>query len=73
VSAAQGVYEVRPNAFGGYDVFIEFSDGDVRQQGRFSTDEQAQAWVESHKGWQMVRRIASPRLPVMSLEESAAA
>jgi hypothetical protein len=60
VSATQGTYEIRPNAFSGYEVFMEFLNGDVRRQGRFSTEGQAQAWVESHKGWLMVRRTLPP-------------
>ncbi len=71
VSAAQGTYEIRPNAFGGYEVFIEFSNGDVRRQGRFSTEEKAQAWVQGHKGWHMVRRF--PPQPPMGFQRDSAA
>jgi hypothetical protein len=72
VSAARGSYEIRRNAFGGCEVFLTFANGDVRRQGRFSTEQQAQAWVESHRGWEMVRRFVAPLLPALAQKRSAA-
>lgn len=56
---SQDTYTITPNAFGGYEVQIAFATGEVRRQGRFTTEAAAQAWIDGHQGWHLVRKSAA--------------
>jgi len=52
-------YSICPNAFGGFEVQIQFAAGGGRRHGSFDTETEALVWINRHGGLRMVRTVPS--------------